>query len=203
MPRPGLYTHVQTPRSPSACRANARPARSGWPLLDKLNQAIGHQPSAGGEWQRSRCANFAVASVVKSAAQCVEHSMELNASPFCRLAAAPTPYIPAVGRPAMRQNGPIMSRKTGTPAATTKPNRWPNSELAGAAQTRLPTKCEKRRAPRGSVTSCRQLVRQKTSARPAAARDADAVSPPQVDLRADRAVVAAGRQSSRPRDGHG
>src|SRR3972149_3462808 len=75
---------------------------------------------------------------------------------FCRAGCVPQPVFAAVSSAARRQNQREMSPESGTPVAATKPNRWPHQELRAAAHASAPTKLQKRRAPEGYVTKCRQ-----------------------------------------------
>jgi hypothetical protein len=73
--------------------------------------------------------------------------MERNETPFCHRQSTPDPRFPGVCRSAPRQNEPIMSPKTGTPAAATERNQRPSNELADVAGRGPPTK---RRNPRAA-----------------------------------------------------
>ena len=61
--------------------------------------------------------------------------MKHKEAPFCALAHATRPAFHGAFATGPRQNSPIMSPIDGTPAATTKCNRWPPHDLRPASPT--------------------------------------------------------------------
>ena len=149
----------QERRARSGKRQSPNSPLSTGPRFENLPKllAVSHSPAADG---RATTAHAPCPLCRRGEYFCPTDETRLYSPGFCPRRVASGPGFTEVARAARRQNERQLSRKTGTPAGATNPNRLPRHDLPAPARPTAPTKPRNPRAPDTMVANCRQLHRQ-------------------------------------------